>query len=318
MNENEPTSGPNFTKAGLGAMGDVNNVYDASRHTTNHTTNHSSSTSQAHHEDKSQHIDQSVTKQTTVHQSGLSQTALFAIICVVVAGFVLVILAMNNARTPTPPLADAGKILPAPEPPAKQPVDTGSTAKDASAPKAEPRVSPPSPPPSLPSDAGLQLVFDRADRTYYDQDKQALRITVPKRGYLYAASVWADGQMRILCHPAILTPKPGAVEAGQTVDVPVINMSFTPPDPSAATTEEEIRVVLSDTLLPGIPADRRADIRTAWEAALGVEVGSPDQRMRVRGGELPLPEPFTQPSSGLLQHTAPYRMICGPRPVSAP
>jgi hypothetical protein len=91
MNENEPTSGPNFTKAGLGAMGDVNNVYDASQH----TTNHSSSTSHTHHEDKSQHIDQSVTKQTTVHHNGLSPVVLFAVICVVIAGFLFFALALK-------------------------------------------------------------------------------------------------------------------------------------------------------------------------------------------------------------------------------
>lgn len=47
-----PSQAPNFTKAGFGASGDVNNVYDASRH--------------SHHEDKSQH--------SHVHYHGIPPT----------------------------------------------------------------------------------------------------------------------------------------------------------------------------------------------------------------------------------------------------
>jgi hypothetical protein len=102
MSDQPASSAPDFTKAGMGAMGDVNNVYDASQQTTNNTTNNSSSTSHTQHEDKSQHIDQSVTKQTTIHHSGLSPMVLFALTCVIIAGFLFAILALKSESSSSP------------------------------------------------------------------------------------------------------------------------------------------------------------------------------------------------------------------------
>lgn len=296
MPDTPPSSGPDLSKIGFGALGNVEVNHDAS-----------------------QHIDQK-----TWH--GMHPLLVIALVCVIFVGIILVILVVS------PPGRMAGPIDPSPKPITLTDDETKPQVKEAVNPSGEAKThkSPPKLPTTIPSPApkfgvtpappkDFHITFDRADRVYYHKDKQALQITVPKRGYLYAASVWADGQMRILYHPDILTPNsPNPVEAGQTVPIPIINMSFTPADPSATTTEEEVRVVLSEAPLPGIPADRRADIRPAWEAALGVDVGSPHERMRVRGGELPLPAPSTQPATGILQHTVPYRMIRGSRPVSAP
>ncbi|MGV3659068.1 MAG: hypothetical protein ACO1TE_02755 [Prosthecobacter sp.] len=315
MPDSTAQSSPDFSKVGYGAVGDVKVHHDASQHTTYNTTYNTTHNvaSHTHNEDKSHHIDRS--EQTTVNNSGLSQLIHFGVICVIIAGFVFVILALRPQPLPAIPLPSVVELDPDKK---LSPVIKAVPEKEASPVVAQDDAPPPQPAP-LPSPipATLQVTLDRPDRIYYDKDRQVLRITVPRRGHLYAASVWADGQMRILCHPDLLTPAAGTVEAGQTVEIPAINMSFTPPAPSDTATEEEVRVVLSDTRLPGIPADRRADIRAAWEAALGTVVGSPHQRMRVRGGELPLPEPLTQPTStGILQHTVPYRMIRGQRPVS--
>ncbi|WP_395744790.1 DUF4384 domain-containing protein [Prosthecobacter sp.] len=88
---------PDFSKVGFGAMGNVEVRHDASQHTTHHVTHDSSTISHTHHDDKSQHIDQSVNQQTTIHHAGLSPMVLFAITCVIIAGFLLTILALRSA-----------------------------------------------------------------------------------------------------------------------------------------------------------------------------------------------------------------------------
>jgi hypothetical protein len=156
--------------------------------------------------------------------------------------------------------------------------------------------------------AAISIAFDRPDRLYYAGDSQALRITCSRSGYLYVASVWADGQMRLLCHPDWLKPNPGPVSAGQVIDIPVVTMSFTPPKPTDDVTEEEVRAILSDRPLPSLPADRKADVNQVWRA-LGFPVQPPS--VRYRGGQLPDPETIT--SQDILQQAIAYRMKKGTR-----
>lgn len=161
-----------------------------------------------------------------------------------------------------------------------------------------------------PAQSAFGIVLDRSDRLYYGGDVQKVHITVPREGYLYVASVWADGQMRLLCHPDWLVPMPGKVKAGQIVEIPAVKMSYTPPHQDDAVTEEEVRAILSDQPIPSLPADRKADVNQAWRA-LGFPVQAP--AIRYRGGELPAPETLTG-AHGMLQQTAAYRMKRGARP----
>jgi hypothetical protein len=217
MNENESSSAPNFTKAGMGAMGDVNNVYDASQN----TTNNSSNTSHTHHEDKSQHVDQSVTKQTTINNAGISNkvvvgiiVAIFAIICVVIAGFVLQTLALRapqrdaTVSVDAPGMKNRASTLADKDAMTSAPVPVQITINNQTAASATP----------TPSAAPQALTVALNQPSYKVGEEMHITVTSPQAGYLYVLAVWADGRVDTL-FPNSLRPD-AKVAAGTTLRLP--------------------------------------------------------------------------------------------------
>lgn len=224
MNENEPSSAPDFTKVGFGALGNVDVRHDASQHTTTNTTNNSSSASHTHHEDKSQHIDQSVTKQTTINNAGISYkivvgivVAIFAIICVVIAGFVLQTLALRpthgdvkvpinhlsgQKKTPVEQVAKIRESVMAPAaPPVQITINNQTTA--------------PVPTPLLPAP---RFTVELNQTSYKVGEDMHITVTSPQAGYLYVLAVWADGRVDTL-FPNSLRPD-ARIAAGTRLRLP--------------------------------------------------------------------------------------------------
>ena len=104
MSTTPPPSSPDFSKAGFGAMGNVEVKHDASQH----TTNNSSSTSHVHQEDKSTSYNNHVTHQKTTQVSGMHPLLVLALVAILIIGGLLMVMTLRqtpqntSAVTPTP------------------------------------------------------------------------------------------------------------------------------------------------------------------------------------------------------------------------
>lgn len=107
MSDAPSSSGPDFTKVGFGAMGNVDVKHDASVHTTHST----SQVNQTHHEDKSTHHNHHVTHHKTTHVEGMHPLLVVALVAVVGIVAVLLIMVMKPAsqlETSSLPKSSAG------------------------------------------------------------------------------------------------------------------------------------------------------------------------------------------------------------------
>jgi len=156
------------------------------------------------------HVDQSITKQTTINNTGISNkvvvgiiVAILAIICVVIAGFVLQTLALRA------PLSD---VLP--------PIE--SILEQVMAPAAPPmqitinnQTSAPVPTPALPAPV-FSVKLNQS--SYKVGEEMHITVTSPEAGYLYVLAVWADGRVDTL-FPNSLRPD-ARVAAGTRLRLP--------------------------------------------------------------------------------------------------
>ena len=214
-------------------MGDVNNVYDASRHTTNHST----SSSHSHHEDKSQHYDQSVTKQVTVHNAGMSPVVMFAMVGVVVAGFVLMALALRPPLRDSSPHADLS---------GSQNFVSATLAKDA-----KEIMEPVTPLKMSPMTEPVPTLDVRLNQSSYKVgDLLQINVTSLQAGHLYVLAVWADGRVDTL-FPNSLHPE-AKIAAGTSLRLPD---DFPPNE-----TQGILTYPLSMPQLPGNPASATESI----------------------------------------------------------
>lgn len=248
MPDSPSPSHPDYSKVGYGALGNVDVRHDASQHTThnttNNTTNHSTNTntSHTHQEDNSQHhhVDQRVTKNTTVHQSGIPPVVFFGIICVIVAGLVLTILALKQGTPqqavitiPTAPLD------PVPTPPVMAAQDSNTPPSPATALPAPPNARP------------LELTLNRS--SYAEGQLMEITVASQQAGYLYVLAVWGDGRVDTL-FPNSLMPN-AKITAGTRLRLP----NDFPPTAGG----EVLRYPMGMPALPGNPA-------TATESILAV------------------------------------------------
>ncbi|MFO1481774.1 MAG: DUF4384 domain-containing protein [Verrucomicrobiaceae bacterium] len=232
MSESQPPSGPDFTKVGFGAMGNVEVRYDAAQHTTQNVTNDSSSTSHIHHDDKSQHVDQSVTNQTTVHQSGLSPRTLLAIVAVLIAGFAVIAIALRPGTQQT-------VVVPQP--------GNGTSAAMPSVPATS---GPGTVTPSLPSPSTATLDLKLNKSSYKVDDLMEITVTSQQAGNLYVLAVWGDGRVDTL-FPNSLRPDP-KIAAGTRIILPT---DFPP-----TADGQVLRYPMSMPALPGNPASATESI----------------------------------------------------------
>ncbi len=104
MSDTPSPTGPDFTKVGFGAMGNVEVKHDASQHTTHNTAN----STHTHNDDKSTHHHSSVTHQKTTQVSGMHPLLVLALVAILIIGGLLMVMTLRqtpqitSAVTPTP------------------------------------------------------------------------------------------------------------------------------------------------------------------------------------------------------------------------
>ncbi|WP_395744789.1 hypothetical protein [Prosthecobacter sp.] len=134
--------------------------------------------------------------------------------------------------------------------------------------------------------------FDRQDRIYYGGEVQSLRITAPETGFLYVASHWADGRMRLLAHPAFKgSTQP--VQKGQMISIPAVRLVFTPATADASESLEEICVLIGRDGQLDIPGSDTADVSQSWKdmtagsGSTARQVVVSNASYRIRAGKRP-------------------------------
>lgn len=171
------------------------------------------------------HVDQSITKQTTINNTGISNkvvvgiiVAILAIICVVIAGFVLQTLALRAPLSDVLPPIES--ILEQVTTPAEK--DTKTQVEQVMAPAAPPmqitinnQTSAPVPTPALPAPV-FSVKLNQS--SYKVGEEMHITVTSPEAGYLYVLAVWADGRVDTL-FPNSLRPD-ARVAAGTRLRLP--------------------------------------------------------------------------------------------------
>lgn len=131
------------------------------------------------------------------------------------------------------------------------------------------------------------LKIELNKESYVDGDEQLVTVRVPVDGYLYVASIWADGNVYVY-FPNSDHPDP-QVKAGEIVKLPdsdKYSISMHYPLVEQDVVYEQVLAILNPVLIPEIQVDEE---HSQTEAFKKQKLVSPDELFAVRGGKLQRP-----------------------------